>query len=599
MNVRFASAPLVVAAALVLARAPSAPASPIEAAPSRVYLPITARLAEVGPPRWTSWTAFTRTRFNDLAVAGDGTVFASTDDGVLRWASTTGEQRWLTRTEGVPDGPIGALAVDRAGNLWLAAKPLETAADASATTGVRRLAPDGTWRAFTTADGLAGNAVYAIEVDPDGRVWVAAWHGVNRLEPDGRWATIRNEASFATCPVPECMYSKLSIAFGGGTAWFGYATGVSTLRADGTWLEWNAEGPVRRIAADRMGAGWFPRAERRADLWRYGPDGETRGTTEGMSVVNDIDDLLFDGAGRLWVGGGTAVTSLGDGEWRTEADRSSLPSDQVHRLAIDPSGHVWAALAGALTRLNGGQAPSGPTLRVGVPLARDEVRAVAADPDGGLWLGVADNGTSVGGLVRIAPDGRWTSRGLEPGTPDAKGVREAITGPDGTLWATDGRRLLQRRSDGQEVVHDSGRFGPRSLEYRNLVVDGAGALWAALDAGDSSVPGEGVVALLADGTWLRFEAGKGHFAEWPRPIGYDRLRGEVWFADSRSLTARNLGWDVARHRRAARGRCRQCGADDRRPGRGAVVSRPGERTLVPGPGRSLAGPHGGHAVPAG
>lgn len=514
----------------VLATVPPESVRPMGAAGQRLYLPIAARNAIVHRQPLTQWTTFARTRFNDLDVDANGVAFASTDDGVLRWDSVSGEHRWLTEAEGVPAGAIGALAVDRTGGLWLAAKPTETVADADATTGVRRLAADGTWQAFTTADGLAGNAVYAIEVDHEGRVWVAAWHGVSRREADGTWTTVRALNPSLNCGFSDCVHAMLSIAFGGGVVWFGHAAGVSRLGADGGWRQWavGSAPPYRRIAADRRGNGWII-----ADRWGKSL---SRIDSEGMILEVDankpyrlpMSDLVVDDADRLWVGGKSTVESLGtDGRWRTEGGPSGLPTDGLRRLTVDPSGRVWAALGGVLTRV----VDDGPTLLIGLPPAVDRVRAIAPAPDGSVWLGVDDAGGPLDGLVRISPDERFTSRGLQAGQPDLAGVRRVFFGADGTLWASDDQRLLRRGSDGSEIVHESRMFDPKAY-FRDLVLDGDGTLWAAIGGNDESTPADGLALLHPDGRWEHVAAGQGG-VEWDvRPLGFDGTRGELWLGDS-------------------------------------------------------------------
>ena len=75
---------------------------------------------------------------------------------------------------------VFSMAIDREGNKWFGTWG----------GGVSRF--DGTaWRNFTTDDGVAGNIVYAVTIDPhDGAVWVGTNHGVSRY--DGRrWISIK------------------------------------------------------------------------------------------------------------------------------------------------------------------------------------------------------------------------------------------------------------------------------------------------------------------------------------------------------------------------------------------------------------------------
>jgi ligand-binding sensor domain-containing protein len=58
--------------------------------------------------------------------------------------------------------------------------------------GVSRYDPvTGTWRTFTTANGLAGDNVSAIAAGPDGTMWFGTSGGLSRYDPaTGAWQTL-------------------------------------------------------------------------------------------------------------------------------------------------------------------------------------------------------------------------------------------------------------------------------------------------------------------------------------------------------------------------------------------------------------------------
>jgi ligand-binding sensor domain-containing protein len=93
---------------------------------------------------------------------------------------------------------VFSMAIDRQGNKWFGT----WGGGASRFDGVR-------WQNFTTAEGLAGNIVYAITVDPhDGAVWFGTNHGVSRF--DGRkWTSLTlrdgltNENVYAVAVDPD------------------------------------------------------------------------------------------------------------------------------------------------------------------------------------------------------------------------------------------------------------------------------------------------------------------------------------------------------------------------------------------------------------
>lgn len=165
-----------------------------------------------------------------LAIDGDGAVWFGTEGGVSRldakgtwktWKHEDGlgapNRRRLSKSDNTGFGTLSSsemkseykhkhnlsvldpkgnetynenyvfsMAIDRAGNKWFGT----WGGGASRFDGSR-------WQNFTTEEGLAGNIVYAIEVDPtDGAVWFGTNHGVSRF--DGRnWFSLKAEDGLA------------------------------------------------------------------------------------------------------------------------------------------------------------------------------------------------------------------------------------------------------------------------------------------------------------------------------------------------------------------------------------------------------------------
>ena len=122
------------------------------------YTRMTQNLAEV-----ESWTT--------IAAAPDGaTWFGTEDDGVFRFDGTN----WTHygRDEGLPGVNITAIAVSQDGKVWVSA-------------GTRGLAVyDGeTWQTFEREDGLGASVVRKISVALNGDVWVCTNLGVARYQP--------------------------------------------------------------------------------------------------------------------------------------------------------------------------------------------------------------------------------------------------------------------------------------------------------------------------------------------------------------------------------------------------------------------------------
>ena len=81
----------------------------------------------------------------------------------------------FTTDDGLPDGEISDLQVDRGGRLWVDV----TVAASRAWTIRRRTRPELSWR--SAVQGLSSNRVTAITDDLYGRIYVATGRGLDRL----------------------------------------------------------------------------------------------------------------------------------------------------------------------------------------------------------------------------------------------------------------------------------------------------------------------------------------------------------------------------------------------------------------------------------
>ncbi len=106
---------------------------------------------------------------------------------------------------------IISLAVDGDGTVW------------AGTWGAGLARFDGKkWRNFTTADGLPGNHIFMLYLDPKGRLWIGTDHGLSRLKKDGK--------GFTTMTAADGLYADdvFSMDFAkDGSVWVGSFGGLS------------------------------------------------------------------------------------------------------------------------------------------------------------------------------------------------------------------------------------------------------------------------------------------------------------------------------------------------------------------------------------
>ncbi len=242
---------------------------------------------------------------------------------------------------------------------------------------------------------------------------------------------------------------------------------------------------------------------------------------------NSILDIAQDEAGHLWLATFAGLARF-DGTDFLVLDIAAvpaLPSNQVTAVLPAEDGKLWLATVGdGVVRLAGGRVESV------LPPARShgEAIALARDRAGALWL------RETSGALRRWEGEHW----VEVLPPATAATRQSLYGDgEGSIWASDGRRLL--RFDGSGAVAASWTAGSPVLSLGG----GAGPdspLWLGLEDGVARLVSGGierlpveppldqeVTAVLADGSDALFVAlADGTLRRLARSAGAAWSRGE-------------------------------------------------------------------------
>ena len=382
----------------------------------------------------------------------------------------------------------------------------------------RPFSPRGSWRTYTTADGLAALHVVHIVQDVEGCLWFATCTGgVSRFDGnDFNTLTARD----GLCS--DLVYSMLCDRQG--RIWFGTSDrGVC----------WYEDGAFHRFEEDAwLSLGWVASIVEDDDgrIWFVGKCGV--GHYDGR-VLHDLTDqyrecshrlphwgIAQDACGDLWFGGRDLVrydgqhfrpydqedalgtptedsfTTARDGDgvlwvgrddrlWRWHEDRFlavPVPCEgQVRKLQIDREGRLWVC-AGTETMCHDGQ----DFHRLAMPkgLAYGRVTGMCQDREGQFWF--ATWGAGVG---CFDPCGvrRPVDRGDDDEYTDARAL---VVGSDAVRWAELGKTTPRERKALRIGVCEGGAYS--ALEpplhvnpYYSpaLALDRDGALWVGCFAG--------------------------------------------------------------------------------------------------------------------
>ncbi|MGY0505921.1 ATP-binding protein [Luteimonas sp. e5] len=359
--------------------------------------------------------------------------------------------------------------------------------------------------------GLPSQAVFALEVDAAGRLWIGTMRGLALLE-DG---VIRS----VEIPGQEAPGHVLTLMSDAGRLWVAATDGVWRREVDGRWVRpsWSDmfERPnaVVSMARDVDGALWMGSQRR---LWRVqGDDAIPQPVATGdKTPLRFHPALCVQPDGAIWAG----VPAVGLGylrsDWRGIAELRRGPEQlggEYYRATTPAlAGGIWAAgLGGHIERIDRNGVVEVMSEAVRQALFNLSPYSALEDRLGQLWLGSLRDG-----LVRIQASGRidrWNRDSAVDAPPGGGGVGLLTRGEGDTLWLSMAGAGLQQR----DIV--TGRV------LREILVDSADS---GLDDGDTET-----IRLGPDGRlWVAGTLGLG----WvdpiqPRVITPPELRGDRVF----------------------------------------------------------------------
>lgn len=324
-----------------------------------------------------------------LCAAPDGSVWVGTQQsGVAVFSPYTAEPQVIGEAQGLPHPHVRSLLADRDSRMWIG----------TSGGGLAR-ALGRQFRHFTTANGLAGQRVYALHTDAAGRIWLSAsLNGLQMLDSTG-FHPVAQDSGYLSGIKCKAIASDRS-----GRIWVG-TDGRGLVVLDSAGIR-RVEGlPSERIQSLLLapdGAMWAATSDNGIAVVRserHTAGGRTRevfsvknyGRREGLPSLS-ISILKADGLGRVWFGtqAGQAGFFENGAVAATFGPANRLPDSPVSALAFDAQGQVWIG-----TRGRGAyrQPPKKPLTRdtefwsFGASLTSQNIYLLAFDAAGRLWAG--------------------------------------------------------------------------------------------------------------------------------------------------------------------------------------------------------------------
>jgi signal transduction histidine kinase/ligand-binding sensor domain-containing protein/CheY-like chemotaxis protein/protocatechuate 3,4-dioxygenase beta subunit len=403
-----------------------------------------------------------------------------------------------------------------------------------------RIAPfrKGTWKNYTSLDGLASDYTFGLDFDNVGHLWIATLLGASKFD-----GTTFQTLSKADGLVEEYVTALATAA--DGAMWIGHQDGLTRwdqgkvehfTETNGLLREWGQY--VGALYRDAGGAMWIGTM---AGLERY-QDGRFTifSKTNGLESVPMVSSITATRDGAVWIGTTNGLVRYRNGTFATFHTSEGLVDDYVMAVHPDPADGLWIGTLHGVSHWDGTRFTN---YSEKDGLLDDQVTSLGVEPDGVVWLGHArvnkfggqhyDNG----GLTRF--DGRSfvtfrTGDGLAgdnvTGIYCTPGGGKVITTEKGISIFDDSSLRTYTTLDGlsRETVQASARAADGGIWFGYSRHRGFGQ---SLDGGGTSVfdgkrfrtyttedglPDNNVTSIRADshgGVWLGTFGGVAHFAQ--------------------------------------------------------------------------------------
>jgi ligand-binding sensor domain-containing protein len=196
---------------------------------------------------------------------------------------------------------------------------------------------------YTTDNGLGDNAVNCILAAGDGTVWAGTEKGAAALL-NGSWKNYTTADGL-------CGIKIRDIASDGHTVWFATNNGIAVF-SSGKWTKQDktnglSSNDVRAITWD----------ERKKEIWAaVGESDINNYDGKSWNVFMDVQDniicIMSDTQSRIWVGSSTGIIKYNGFEWIYDTAKMPFAASQCASMCRDDGGNLWFATESGVMRLD-------------------------------------------------------------------------------------------------------------------------------------------------------------------------------------------------------------------------------------------------------
>ncbi|MBL7020094.1 MAG: hypothetical protein ISR86_06085 [Nitrospinaceae bacterium] len=242
------------------------------------------------------------------------------------------------------------------------------------------------WNHYNTPQGLNDAFVYDIEFD-NKSLWLATWSGVNKITGDP--ASRKNWQSFTVENTEGGLIDNWVYAIEiepSGKIWFGTETGISSLH-NGKWKNLNHKNGLganyEQVQHENQGIVSLFQGQHHFS--QASPSIPNMQTSDYRP--NYVVSMLRDKKNRLWIGtwgGGLSLLDTQTLTFRNFTVKDGLPGNFILSLEEDGSGGLWIGTNDGLSRFDGKTFQNFSAIN---GLKSKFIFSIEASPDHSLWVG--------------------------------------------------------------------------------------------------------------------------------------------------------------------------------------------------------------------
>jgi ligand-binding sensor domain-containing protein/tRNA A-37 threonylcarbamoyl transferase component Bud32 len=430
----------------------------------------------------------------------DGYLWMGTYEGVARFDGIRFRVFDTANTPEMDSNRIKELLEDSKGNLWIA------------TSAGLLCYRNGSFKNYTTGNGLSNNFIVCLCEDRQGRIWVGTTDGLNRFE-NGVFTSYTQEQgltqNYISALVEDNEGNLLIGTSGGGLHHMDFNDGkITPCTIEGCPRNMD----IRTLYKDRQGRTWIGTADKGMAV-NEGGKFKLYTQKDGLSG-NDVRAIFQDSNGTLWIGtNGQGLNTFKNGVFSYSDTEQGFFSSPIRAILEDREGSLWIGTRDGLSQLKDGKFIIY-SRRNGLPV--DSVRTVFQDHSGNIWIGTVN-----GGLVQYR-NNRFQTFGINQGLK-SEHIWTIAQSQDSSLWFGTYGGGLHRLKNGKIIEIYNTRKGLSNDIIRAVFVDSEDNVWVGTNGG-------GVDIIKKDGNYrtiINYSTKNGLSNDFVYAISGDR-QGNTW-----------------------------------------------------------------------